>query len=156
MISIAFIVILVALDVLSKFVVTGFVKPGTNQDLVTGVISVTHEKGNYNVFNFFEMRTFIVCVTAIIIIVALVFTENKFSPTRNKKHKLVFNLYIAGAVAVLVDRLLYNYAIQTLELETFFFSTLLDFAMSYLIAATALIGYIVLRRKTISVVEQEV
>jgi signal peptidase II len=116
----AFIVFLLGLDQLTKWLVAGQIPLYGNRKVIPGFFSLTHIRNKGAIFGFFSHSGsgafFLALIAASLVALALVVYYFVKTPAAERGTKLALSLILAGALGNQIDRLVRGYVIDFLDL----------------------------------------
>lgn len=110
-------ILILIIDIISKQLVLATLIEHQSITIIKNFFSITFAKNTGVAFSFLEGRVpLIIIITSIIIILILKYIK---STNPNKYEKLCYSLIIGGSIGNLIDRIIYGYVIDFLDINLF-------------------------------------
>jgi signal peptidase II len=113
------IILILAVDRISKLLIASNMHPGESAPLIHGVINLSYTKNTGAAFSLFAKHTQLLAVfSAVVIVLVAVFLIRQLKKNPGRKWFLVSMAFIiAGAAGNLYDRAIYGYVVDFFDLQ---------------------------------------
>ena len=111
-------IIFLLVDLVSKVVIRRYFLFEKSTKLINNFLYITYVKNTGAAWSMFSSRSVLVLIISSFIILGIILYVYKNKP-RNKLEKLSYSLIIGGALGNLVNRIMYGYVIDFIDVKIF-------------------------------------
>lgn len=111
-------IIFMLVDLVSKVVIRRYFLLEKSTKLINNFLYITYVKNTGAAWSMFSSRSVLVLIISSFIILGIILYVYKNKP-RNKLEKLSYSLIIGGALGNLVNRIMYGYVIDFIDVKIF-------------------------------------
>ena len=115
---IIFTLIFIAIDICSKLVVNKYLSINESIKIINNFINITHVRNTGVAWSLFNNQTILVLIVSIIVIIGIILYIKNNKPTNNVE-KLSYSLILGGAIGNLIERLIYGYVTDFIDIKIF-------------------------------------
>lgn len=138
------VVLLVAVDQITKYIALTQLKPIGSVTFIDGFMDFTFVENRGAAFGIFSGKTWLLLVISIIICAVLVWAMTKMPKTKEyRKLRVTFVLILSGAVGNIIDRALRGYVVDFFEF-TFIKWPVFNMADIYVVVGTIVMAVIIM------------
>ena len=130
--------IIIIIDIISKQVISNLMLENQSIKLINNLLYITYVKNTGVAFSLLEGKIPIIVIITIIITIFLIkYTQEK---NLNKLEKISYGLVIGGAIGNLIDRIIYGYVIDFIDVKIFSYNyPIFNLADSFIVIGIILI-----------------
>ena len=115
---IIFTLIFTIIDICSKLVVSKYLSINESIKIINNFINITHVRNTGVAWSLFNNQTILVLIVSIIVIIGIILYIRKNKPTNNVE-KISYSLVLGGAIGNLIERLIYGYVTDFIDIKIF-------------------------------------
>lgn len=115
---IIFTLIFIAIDICSKLVINKYLSINESIKIINNFINITHVRNTGVAWSLFNNQTILVLIVSIIVIIGIILYIKNNKPTNNVE-KLSYSLILGGAIGNLIERLIYGYVTDFIDIKIF-------------------------------------
>ena len=115
---IIFTIIFLALDVVSKLIISKYIGINKSIKIIHNFLNITNVRNTGVAWSLFSNQTIFVLIVSIIIIVGIIIYITKNKP-KTTIEKVVYSMILGGALGNLIERLIHGYVTDFIDVYIF-------------------------------------
>ena len=137
---IIFTIIFLIIDILSKLIICKYISVNENVQIIKNIFYITNVKNTGVAWSLFDNQTILVTIVSLIVIIGIIIYIKKHKPN-NLIEKLSYSMIIGGAVGNLVERLIYGYVTDFIDVYIFGYNyPIFNFADTFIVIGVIMLA----------------
>lgn len=141
------VIVLVAIDQLTKYLTVMNIKPGNNDiSIIDGIFELTYVENTGAAFGMLKDGTLFLSIVVVLVVILILYFKRKIPRTKHYTPLHILTLFIlAGAIGNLIDRVRLHYVVDMLHFYWFEFPVF-NVADMYVVCSAGLLMILLLTK----------